>query len=62
MIFSYMRKQLSAQGIGRHTPDEIYAMGAADLEALSIALGDELFFLGETLAALTPPFMDNCRV
>ena len=41
------RKQLHAQGIGRHTREQIYAMGRADLQALSDALGDKPFFFGD---------------
>jgi glutathione S-transferase len=40
------RKTLQAQGTGRHTREEVYAMGRADLQALEDALGDKLFFLG----------------
>lgn len=35
-----------AQGTGRHSRDEIYALGSADLEALSALLGDQPYFLG----------------
>lgn len=38
---------LEAQGTGRHTPDEIWAIGKADLTALSGLLGDKPFILGE---------------
>ncbi|MDB5219784.1 MAG: hypothetical protein JWO86_7711 [Myxococcaceae bacterium] len=38
-----------AQGIGRHTPDEIYAFGKADLEAISGMLGDGPYLLGAEL-------------
>lgn len=41
------RKTLQAQGTGRHTREQIYAMGSADLQALSDALGDKPFFLGD---------------
>tara|TARA_R110000868_G_scaffold57875_3_gene178511 strand:- start:8936 stop:9664 length:729 start_codon:yes stop_codon:yes gene_type:complete len=41
-----VRKTLASQGLGRHTRDEIYAFGAADLKALSDVLGDKLFFFG----------------
>jgi glutathione S-transferase len=41
------RSTLQAQGTGRHTRDQIYAMGKADLQALSDALGDQPFFLGD---------------
>lgn len=38
---------LKAQGIARHTKDEIYTKGKTDLEALSALLGDRPYFLGE---------------
>lgn len=41
------RNALQAQGTGRHTREQIYAMGRADLQALSDALGDKPFFLGD---------------
>jgi glutathione S-transferase len=39
-----MRRALISQGIGRHSREEIYALGRADLEAVSILLGDGPFF------------------
>lgn len=50
-----IRAALRAQGIGRHTPEEIYALGARDLAALSAFLGDKPFFFGDkpTLADAT---------
>lgn len=42
-----IRSALHAHGLGRHTADEIYALGACDLEALSALLGDKPFFFGE---------------
>lgn len=43
-----MRKNLDAQGTGRHTPAEIDAMGVADVDALAVLLGDRPFLLGDT--------------
>jgi glutathione S-transferase len=40
------KKQLHLQGTGRHTPDEVAAMGAADLAALAELLGDQDFLFG----------------
>jgi glutathione S-transferase len=42
-----IRKSLHHQGTGRHTRDEIYAIGKADLDALSALLGDKPYFLGD---------------
>lgn len=54
-----VRKQreraLHAHGIGRHRREEIYALGAADLAAVSTVLGDKPFLFGDhpTLADAT---------
>ena len=42
-----LRKQLHAQGTGRHSRDEIYAIGCRDVTALSELLGDQAFYLGD---------------
>jgi glutathione S-transferase len=47
IIRRQIKKQLYAQGTGRHARDEIYAIGNADLDALSTLLGDKPFFLGD---------------
>jgi glutathione S-transferase len=39
-----VRRDLRGQGILRHSPDEIYAMGRADLEAISTVLDEGPFF------------------
>jgi glutathione S-transferase len=41
-----LAQQLHAQGIGRHLPEEIYRIGTADIDALSLLLGNEPYFLG----------------
>jgi glutathione S-transferase len=41
------RKSLLAQGIGRHTPAEIWRLGEADIDALAVLLGDRDFFFGD---------------
>jgi glutathione S-transferase len=41
------RNALQAQGTGRHAREQIYALGSEDLQALSDALGDKPFFLGD---------------
>jgi len=48
-------KALHAHGMGRHKREEIYALGAADLAAVSTVLGDKPFLFGEhpTLADAT---------
>lgn len=42
-----LAQQLRAQGIGRHQPRDIYNIGAEDIAALSLLLGDQAYFLGE---------------
>jgi glutathione S-transferase len=39
-----VRNDLHAQGLGRHSRDELYAMGRSDLEAIATLLGDRPFF------------------
>ncbi len=45
-------KSTVAQGTGRHSRDEIYAIGARDLAAVSALLGEEPFFAGNTLRTI----------
>lgn len=40
-------KAAYAQGIGRHSKDEIYQLGKEDLQAIATGLGDRPFFFGE---------------
>jgi glutathione S-transferase len=47
-----VRKMLYMQGLGRHEPAEIYAMGRADLEAIAEHLGDKPFFLGDRITTI----------
>jgi glutathione S-transferase len=47
LIRRHMRKKLDGQGTGRHTRDEVMAIGAADLDAIAELLGDGPFFFGE---------------
>jgi glutathione S-transferase len=42
-----VRKKLDGQGTGRHSRDEVMAIGAADFEAIAELLGDRPFFLGD---------------
>ncbi|HUS29004.1 MAG TPA: glutathione S-transferase family protein [Kofleriaceae bacterium] len=47
LVRRMMRKKLHEQGTGRHTYDEVMAIGAADLDALAELLGDRPFLLGD---------------
>lgn len=45
-------RQLRGHGIGRHTRDEIYAIGRGDVAAVADVLGDKPFLLGESVSAI----------
>lgn len=47
-----LRSQLQGQGTGRHSRDEIYAIGCRDISALADLLGDKAFFLGNEPASV----------
>ena len=46
MLQKNIRKMLYGQGVGRHSHEEIMALGNADLDALSQILGDKPYLLG----------------
>lgn len=57
-----MLAQLHAQGLGRHSADEIARLGAEDLEALATLLGEQPYFFGAeptTLDATTYASLTN---
>lgn len=65
-----VRYRLRAHGLGRHTREEIMALGVADFAAVSAELGDRAFFMGQSpsaadatvyalLAAFAVPPFDN---
>jgi glutathione S-transferase len=45
LIRRRLRRDVLGQGILRHSPEEIYALGCADLDALAVTLGGRPFFL-----------------
>lgn len=47
-----VRAQLRGHGMGRHSRDEIYAIGCRDLTALADFLGEKPFFMGGRPVAL----------
>ena len=60
-----IRRSLVAQGMGRHSREEIYQIGKADLNAISLWLGDKPFFMGATatsLDAIAYAFLANILV
>jgi glutathione S-transferase len=46
MIRRKVRTALHAQGLGRHSPEEILALGARSINAIADFLGDKPFFMG----------------
>ena len=47
LIRNIVKKQVHAQGTGRHARDEIYAFAVEDVRALATLIGDGRFALGE---------------
>ncbi len=69
-VLDQVGANLKAQGIARHTPDEIVDLGDRSLRALSILLGDKPYLMGErpvavdatafgALAGIMTPFFDS---
>ncbi|MEQ1548175.1 MAG: glutathione S-transferase family protein [Chakrabartia sp.] len=57
-----LRTNLKSQGLGRHSADEIYAFGKADIDAFATLLGDKSFMMGENptcLDAISYPQLAN---
>lgn len=60
-----VKNGLQAHGIGRHSVQDIYAFGVADLEALSLQLGQKPFMFGDqpsSLDATAYPIIANSLV
>ncbi len=58
----YVKKMLHYQGLGRHSQDELYAMGRADLRAVAVQLGNRPYFFGDgptTIDAVAYGFLAN---
>lgn len=47
-----IRRQLAGHGIGRHSGEEIYHIGKADITALADFLGDKPYFMGDEPASI----------
>ena len=57
-----IRAELRGQGMGRHTREQIHALGVADVDALAELLGDQLYFLGAqatSIDAVATAFLAN---
>ena len=52
MVRRRLRKTLHGQGIGRHSPDEITAIGKRSVDAMADYLGDKPFFMGTEPAGI----------
>src|SRR5215472_7967718 len=46
LVRKKVRRMLRAHGLGLHSRDEIYAMGAKDVDAIAVQLGAKSFLLG----------------
>lgn len=48
VYFRYkIKQQIYGHGTGRHTAEEVFTLGKQDINALSMLLGDNKYFLGE---------------
>ncbi len=63
---AYIRRQvrnaLHQQGLGRHSREDLYAMGRADLRSVSVQLGNRPYFFGDgptTIDAIAYGFLAN---
>ncbi|MDP2824341.1 MAG: glutathione S-transferase family protein [Sulfuritalea sp.] len=57
-----MRAELRGHGMGRHAPEQIHALGIADVDALATLLGDQDYFLGAqptSVDAIATAFLAN---
>lgn len=43
----FVRRQIHGHGLGRHSSEEVFQFGRADLDALSDFLGDKPYFMGD---------------
>jgi glutathione S-transferase len=60
-----VRAGLNGNGIGRHSADEIYALGTKDINALADHLGTKPFMMGDaasSLDAVAYPFIEGLTV
>ena len=57
-----VKNMLHQEGLGRHSQNELYAMGRADLRAIAVLLGNRSYFFGEgptTIDAVAYGFLAN---
>lgn len=63
-IFKEMEKTVMGHGIGKHSPEEIYELGLADIQAVEAQLGDQIFLLGDMVREIDASayaFLANTR-
>ncbi|MGI9500742.1 MAG: glutathione S-transferase family protein [Geminicoccaceae bacterium] len=65
-VAAYLRRRvrtmLHEQGLGRHSQEDLYAMGRADLRAIAVLLGSRPYFFGDgptTIDAIAYGFLAN---
>ena len=57
-----IRAELQGHGMGRHSPEQIHALGVADVDALAVLLGEQEYFLGAKVSsvdAIATAFLAN---
>ncbi len=59
LIRKNIKKSLHAQGIGRHTPKEIYDFGCEDVTALASRIGEGEFFFGDEVTTIDTVLLSN---
>src|SRR5262249_41496849 len=63
LIGRKLRPSLHGQGLGRHLPDEVFALGTRSINAISEFLADKPFFMGsEPTGADATMFAFICAV
>lgn len=63
-IFKQVEKNAMGHGIGKHSEEEIFAMGLSDLRAVEAQLGDKDYLLGDRpreIDATAYAFLENTR-
>ena len=63
-MFKQIKKNAIAHGIGKHSPEDIYAMGVSDVKAVEAQLGEKDYLLGDIpreIDATAYAFLVNAR-
>lgn len=62
LIRRQVKRTLHEEGLGRHSQEDLYAMGRADLRAIAVLLGNRPYFFGDgptTIDAVAYGFLAN---